>query len=44
MADDEEYHLADALEDISMTAPVDPTSHQALRDHIDQALNVLSPA
>jgi len=43
MADDEEYHLADALEDISMTPPVDQTSHQALRDDIDQALNVLSP-
>jgi RNA polymerase primary sigma factor len=43
MADDEEYHLADALEDTSMTAPVDPVSQQALHDHIDQALNVLSP-
>jgi len=43
MADDEEYHLADAIEDISMTAPIDPISQQALSDHIDQALNVLSP-
>ncbi len=43
MADDEEYHLADALEDVSMIVPVDPISQQALSDHIDQALNVLSP-
>ena len=44
MADDEEYHLADALEDISMTVPVDQTSHQAMRDNIDQALKrVQSP-
>ncbi len=43
MADDEEYHLADTLEDISMAAPVDPATRQALHEHIDQALNVLSP-
>jgi RNA polymerase primary sigma factor len=43
MADDEEYHLADMLEDSSMNVPVDPAAHQALRDHIEQALTVLNP-
>jgi len=43
MADDEEYHLADTLEDVTMAPPVDQTAHKALSDHIDQALNVLSP-
>ena len=43
MADDEEYHLADMLEDASMNVPVDPAAHQALHDHIEQALAVLNP-
>jgi RNA polymerase primary sigma factor len=43
MADDEEYHLADMLEDSSMNIPVDPAAHQALHDHIEQALAVLNP-
>ncbi len=43
MTDDEEYHLADTLEDVTMAPPVDQTAHKALSDHIDQALNVLSP-
>jgi RNA polymerase primary sigma factor len=43
MADDEEYHLADMLEDSSMNIPVDPTTHQVLHDHIEQALTVLNP-
>jgi len=43
LADDEEYHLADALEDISMSTSVDSASQQALHENIDRALNVLSP-
>ncbi len=43
MADDEEYHLADMLEDVSMSVPVDPAAHQVLHDHIEQALTVLNP-
>ncbi len=43
MADDEEYHLADTLEDVGTAAPVDQTAHQLLRDHIEQALMVLNP-
>src|SRR5215469_44960 len=43
MADDEEYHLADMLEDSSMSIPVDPAAHQALHNHIEQALTVLNP-
>jgi RNA polymerase primary sigma factor len=43
MADDEEYHLADTLEDTSMHVPVDPVAYQALRDQIEQALTVLNP-
>jgi RNA polymerase primary sigma factor len=43
MADDEEYHLADTIEDSSMSAPVDPVAHQTLREHIEQSLTVLNP-
>ncbi len=43
MADDEEYHLADMLEDSSMNVPTDPATHQVLRDHIEQAMTVLNP-
>ena len=43
MADDEEYHLADMLEDSSMCVPVDPTIHQALHSHIEQSLTILNP-
>ncbi len=44
MADDEEYHLADMLED--HTAPssdTDLASHQLHRDYIEKAMNVLNP-
>ncbi len=43
MADDEQYHLADTLEDESMRAPVDQASHRQLRAHIEQAMVVLNP-
>jgi RNA polymerase primary sigma factor len=43
IADDEEYHLSDTLEDPSMNVPADPAAHQALHEHIEQALTVLNP-
>jgi RNA polymerase primary sigma factor len=43
LADDEQYHLADVLEDHSVVAPVEAVSHQFLRDHIDRALSTLQP-
>ena len=43
MADDEEYHLADMIEDMSMVAPPDQAAYQLQRDHIEQAMNVLNP-
>jgi len=43
MADDEQYHLADTLEDTSMVAPVEQVSHQVLRDNLEQAMTILNP-
>src|SRR5438067_1587634 len=43
VADDEQYHLADALEDTSMTPTVDEISQKALRDSIEQAMTILNP-
>jgi len=43
MADDEQYHLADTLEDASMTAPGDEASQQVLRDNLEQAMTILNP-
>ncbi len=43
MADDEEYHLADTLEDSTTPVLVDQSSHILLQEQIDQALNVLNP-
>jgi RNA polymerase primary sigma factor len=42
VADDEQYHLADALEDVSMMAPVDQVSQQLQREHIERAMTVLN--
>jgi len=42
MADDEEYHLADVLEDVNMVATVDQAAQQILREHIEQSLEVLN--
>lgn len=42
MADDEQYHLADTLEDSSMAAPSDHVSHQILRDNLEQAMTILN--
>ena len=43
VADDEQYHLADAIEDTSMTAPVDEVSQKVLRAHIEEAMTILNP-
>ncbi len=43
MADDEQYHLADTLEDDSMMAPADQVSQQVLRDNLEQAMTILNP-
>jgi RNA polymerase primary sigma factor len=42
VADDEQYHLADTLEDTSMAAPADQVSQQLLRDYVENAMKVLS--
>ncbi len=41
VADDEQYHLADAIEDTSMTAPADEVSQRMLRDYIDSSMTML---
>jgi len=43
MADDEEYHLADMLEDTCVASTVDMVSYQMQREYIEQAMNVLNP-
>lgn len=43
VADDEQYHLADMLEDTSMSAPVDHVAQQQIRAHIEEVMVVLSP-
>ena len=43
VADDEQYHLADALEDTSMAPTVDEVSQKVLRDSIEQAMTILNP-
>jgi RNA polymerase primary sigma factor len=40
--DDEQYRLADMLEDTQATAPADVVTHQFLRDQISQALELLN--
>jgi len=43
VADDEQYHLADMLEDVSMMGPADQVSQQLLRDYLEKAMVVLTP-
>lgn len=43
VADDEQYHLADMLEDVSMMGPPDQVSQQLLHDYIEKAMVVLTP-
>ncbi len=42
LIEDEQYHLADTLEDTRAAAPADVVTHQVLRDQIGSALEVLS--
>ncbi|HLX41621.1 MAG TPA: sigma-70 family RNA polymerase sigma factor [Ktedonobacteraceae bacterium] len=42
VADDEQYHLADTIEDTSMVAPVDEVSQRLLREYIEQAMLILN--
>ena len=42
LLDEEQYHLADTIEDTHATAPVDVVTHQVLRDQISRALETLS--
>ncbi len=43
MVDDEEYHLADSIENMNTTVPVNQTANLLLQAQIEQALTVLSP-
>jgi len=43
VADDEQYNLADTLEDTSMLASVDQASQQLLRDYVEKAMTILNP-
>ncbi len=43
MADDEEYHLADTLEDATVVLNTEHPAQTALRSYIEQALQVLNP-
>ncbi len=42
LIDEEQYHLADTLEDTSVTAPADVVTHQVLSDQIASAMEVLN--
>lgn len=42
VADDEQYHLADTIEDTSTVAPVDEVSQRLLREYIEQAMLILN--
>jgi RNA polymerase primary sigma factor len=42
LSDDEQYRLADTLEDTHATAPADVVTHQFLRDQISQAMEILN--
>jgi RNA polymerase primary sigma factor len=43
MADDEQYHLADTLEDVNTVEPEDQITHQLQRNYIEQAMTILNP-
>ncbi|GAC1359144.1 MAG: hypothetical protein NVS2B12_15070 [Ktedonobacteraceae bacterium] len=42
LVDEEQYHLADTIEDTHATAPADAITHQVLHDQITRALDTLS--
>ncbi len=43
MADDEEYHLADTIEDTVAVSTVESATQRELRAYVEQALEVLNP-
>ena len=43
VADDEQYHLADAIEDTTLVPAAEELSQRMLREYIDKAMVVLSP-
>ena len=43
VAEDEQYHLADTLEDLSAAPPVDLLSQRIQREYIERAMTVLNP-
>jgi RNA polymerase primary sigma factor len=43
VADDEQYHLADAIEDTTLAPPAEEVSQRMLREYIDQAMSILTP-
>lgn len=43
VADDEQYHLADTLEDLSAAPPIDLLSQRIQREYIERAMTVLNP-
>ncbi len=43
VSDDEQYHLADTLEDVNMAAPVDQVTQRLQREYIEQVMEVLNP-
>jgi len=42
VADDEQYNLADTLEDVTMKSPEEQVTNQMQRSYIEQAMNVLN--
>ncbi len=43
VAEDEQYHLSDTLEDFSMSPQVDQLSQRILREYIERAITILNP-
>ena len=43
LIDDEQYRLADTIEDMHATAPAEALTHQVLREQISRALEALNP-
>src|SRR5690242_4604258 len=43
IADDDEYHMADMLEDPAVVSQEGQLSHQAQRQYIENAMNILNP-
>ncbi len=43
IADDDEYHMADMLEDTTVVSPEGQPSHQMQRQYIENAMSILNP-